>query len=150
MIYIAPGDPSDPGAATLLRASHALMEELFEPESNNFLDFEALKASHIRFFTATDGKVTYGTGALAEYDDYAEVKSMFVAETARGKGIASMILNRLEMEARVLGKPWLKLESGDKLMAALKLYERHGFSYCGVFGDYVQTHESIYMEKRLD
>ncbi|MEM0976416.1 MAG: GNAT family N-acetyltransferase [Pseudomonadota bacterium] len=149
MIYVTPGYPLDPGAATLLRASHALMEELFEPESNNYLDFEALKAPHIQFYIATDGKVTFGTGAIAVYDDYAEIKSMFVAETARGKGVASMILKRLEMEARVLGKPWLKLESGDKLAAALKMYERHGFTYCEKFGDYVPTHESIFMEKRL-
>ncbi|MEO1562037.1 MAG: GNAT family N-acetyltransferase [Pseudomonadota bacterium] len=149
MIYVTPGDPFDPGATALLQASHAVMLDLFEPASNNFLSIEALKAPHILFFVATDGKTTFGTAALAEYTDYAEVKSMFVAETARGKGIGSMLLNRLELEARVMGKLWLKLETGDKLPAACAMYERHGFNYCDTFGDYVPTHESLFMEKRL-
>lgn len=58
MITVTRGDPTAPGAAALLRQSHALMEELFPPEDNFFLDIDALTAPHIAFFVALDGDRT--------------------------------------------------------------------------------------------
>lgn len=150
MIIVAPGDPHDPQATALLRASHALMESLFPPEDNFYLDIDDLCADHIRFFTARTGTTVIGTGALAIKDGYGEVKSMFVAETARGTGAADAILRQIEDEARAENLPLLRLETGNVLHAAHKLYRRHGFADCGPFGDYTAAHSSIFMEKRLD
>ncbi len=150
MIAVAPGDPHDPQAAALLAASHALMQSLFPPEDNFFLDIDALCAPDIRFFVARDGDRTLGTGALALRDGYGEVKSMFVAPEARGKGVAAAILSRIEDEARTLGLPELKLETGTLLHDAHRLYRRHGFRTCGAFGDYpADAGSSVFMEKTL-
>ena len=149
MIYVARGIPTDEGATRLLRESHALMEALFPPEANNYLDIEALLADHIQFFIATDGKATLGTAALSDQGDYAEVKSMFVAKEARGHGVGRMLLDRLEHEARLLGHSALKLETGDRLHAARLLYARAGFKDCAAFGDYRPEPSSVYMEKVL-
>jgi putative acetyltransferase len=56
---------------------------------------------------------------------------------------------RLEAEARGLGLGALKLETGDDLYPAHRLYRRHGFTDCGPFGDYAEGPHSVFMEKRL-
>ncbi len=149
MIIVAQTDPHDPQATALLRQSHALMESLFPPEDNFFLDINDLCADHIRFYTAREGEVILGTGALAIKDGYGEVKSMFVDEAARGKGVADALLRQIEDEARGVGLTMLKLETGNVLHAAHRLYERHGFETCGPFGDYTEAGSSIFMQKAL-
>ncbi len=149
MIIVARGDPHHPQATALLHASHALMQSLFPPEDNFYLDINDLTADHIRFFIAREGDSVLGTGALALKDGYGEVKSMFVSEAARGRGVADALLRQIEDEARAEALPILKLETGNVLHAAHRLYRRHGFVDCGVFGDYVAAKSSIFMEKPL-
>lgn len=149
MIIVARTDPRAPQATDLLKQSHALMASLFPPEDNFYLDIDDLVAPHIHFFTARDGANICGTGALVIKDGYGELKSMFVAEGARGKGVASALLRQLEDTARDEGMALLKLETGNVLHAAHRLYERHSFTRCGVFGDYADAGSSIFMEKQL-
>lgn len=149
MIIVEAADPRHPEASALLRASHALMESLFPPEDNFFLDIDALCAPDIRFFAARSGATIIGTGALALREGYGEVKSMFVAEAARGQGAADALLRQIEDEARAHTLPCLRLETGNLLHAAHKLYERHGFARRGPFGEYPDAPSSIFMEKRL-
>lgn len=149
MIIVEAADPRHPEASALLRASHALMESLFPPEDNFFLDIDALCAPDIRFFAARSTARIVGTGALALRDGYGEVKSMFVAEAARGQGVADALLRQIEDEARARALPCLRLETGNLLHAAHKLYARHGFARRGPFGDYPDAPSSIFMEKQL-
>jgi len=136
-------------ARHLLEASHRMMLELFDPESNHFLSLDALARPDIRFFVArVDGRVA-GCGALAIRDGYGEIKSMFVDPEIRRAGIAAGLMARLEAEAQALGLPWLRLETGNLLHAAHALYARCGFTLCGPFGDYQAHPQSVFMEKRL-
>ena len=64
-------------------------------------------------------------------------------------GVAAAILRALEDEARTLGLPLLRLETGDPLASAVRLYERAGFTRCGIFGDYRPNDSSVYMKKPL-
>ncbi len=149
MIIVARTDPHHPQATALLKQSHALMQSLFPPEDNFYLDIDDLVAPNIHFYTARMGDDILGTGALMVKADYGEVKSMFVAESARGKGVAAALLRQIEDTARDEGLTMLKLETGNVLHAAHRLYARHGFTECGVFGDYVTAKSSIFMEKAL-
>jgi len=149
MIEVVRGDPRDAQAAALLKASHALMQSLFPPEDNFFLSIDDLCTPAIRFFVARDGEETLGTGALAIKDGYGEVKSMFTAEIARGRGVAEAILRRIEQEARAEGLPRLMLETGNVLHAAHRLYQRCGFAFRGPFGEYPEAASSVFMEKSL-
>lgn len=149
MLIVEPGNPRDAQTAALLRQSHALMEALFPAEDNFYLDIDALCGADIRFFVAREGRKVLGTGALALKQGYAEIKSMFVAEDARGRGVADAILRALEDTARDEGVTALKLETGDVLYAAHRLYRRHGFTDCDSFGDYGAAGSSIFMEKAL-
>ena len=149
MLVVEPGDPRDPQAVALLQASHALMMELFEPEENHFLSVDDLCTPDIHFFVARRGPNVLGTGAIVARDGYGEIKSMFTSPQARGQGVADALLRQLEDQARSLGLPLLCLETGDKLHAAHRLYQRHGFTLCDPFGDYLAIPASIFMEKPL-
>ena len=149
ILSVEKGDPRTPGASALLEQSHALMRELFPPEDNFFLDIDALTAPHIAFFVAQREDEILGTAALADKGAYGEVKSMFVAETARGLGVGAALLDAVEAEARTRGLPALMLETGNLLHAAHRLYARAGFTERGPFGDYPNARSSLFMEKRL-
>lgn len=143
------GDPRHPEATALLQQSHALMRELFPPEENYFLDIEELCTPDVLFFVAVDEGKILGTAAMALKDGYGEVKSMFVDPTARGKGIADALMTALDRAAAANDLPRLRLETAEILTAAVKLYSRHGFAPCPLFGDYVPNTSSLFMEKRL-
>ena len=143
------GDPRDPQVTALLQASHALMESLFPPEENNYLSIDALCAPEVHFFVARDGETLLGCGAVKHMGTYGELKSMFTAEAARGKGAASAILDHIVKNTRSLGLTALKLETGKGLDAAHRLYAKHGFTPCGPFGDYEANKTSLFMEKPL-
>lgn len=149
MIIVERTDPHDEQATALLMQSHALMESLFPAEDNFYLQIDDLCADDIQFFAARVEGEILGTGALATKDGYGEIKSMFVAEKARGKGIGDALMRQLEDTARELALPTVKLETGNALKGAHRLYSRHGYVFCGPFGDYTDGHSSIFMEKTL-
>lgn len=141
--------PKTAQARALLSASHDLMDSLFPPEENHHLDIDALCAPGILFFGAENDGQILGVAALALRDGYGEVKSMFVAPEARGIGVANRLLAHLEQTARSHGLPLLRLETGNKLHAAVQLYERAGFNPTGPFGDYTANKTSLFYEKHL-
>ncbi len=149
MISVAPGDPRSPEGRALLAASHALQQSLYPPEHIFALSIDDLCAAEIAFFIARRGDTATGCAALANKRDYGEVKSMFVDPAARGSGAGAALMHQLEVHARRLGLPIMRLETGDDLHAAQRLYQRYGFSVCGPYGDYSEGPHSVFMEKRL-
>lgn len=149
-VTVERGDPRHPEATALLKQSHALMQSLFPPEDNFFLDIDELCVPSIAFFVAVQTGTILGTAALAAKKSYGEVKSMFVSPAARGLGIGARLLDRVETEARSLGLPALMLETGNVLHEAHRLYARAGFTRRGPFGDYPDAGSSLFMEKLLN
>ena len=152
-LTVSADSPRSPQASALLRQSLAYLQSLYPPEENFHLSIDALCAPDILFFTAAlDGQVV-GTAALALRPDHAEVKSMFVAPRARGRGAAGALLTRLIAEAKARALP-INLETGPRNTEALALYARHGFTRRGPFGGYGESPSSIFMERlvprRLD
>lgn len=148
-IIVEPGDPREPESRALIEAAQAAMRDLFPPEENFYLTPEELRSPDIRFFVAREFDTTLGCGALAQREGYGEVKAMFTAPFARGQGVARRVLARLELEAKHLDLPVLRLETGDKLTEAIALYESEGFTRRDPFGDYQANGSSVFMEKRL-
>jgi len=147
-IVIRAGQPEE--AQHLLEASHALMNSLFPAQSNHFLSLEELRADTIRFFIVElHGKIA-GCAALADKGPYGELKSMFVDPAKRGAKLGRRLLEHIEAQARETGHTTLRLETGDSLIAAQKLYQAHGFAYRGPFGAYTDDPRSRFMEKPLD
>ncbi|WP_291685821.1 GNAT family N-acetyltransferase [Bradyrhizobium sp.] len=124
------------------------------PEQRHGLALEALFQPQVRFFLARLNGAAIGCGGMALFDDFAEVKRMYVREAARGRGVAQALLTRIEMETRVARFVVLRLETGERQTAALRFYARAGFQPCAAFGDYATMPPeaiatSIFMEKRL-
>ncbi|NDV01955.1 GNAT family N-acetyltransferase [Pseudoroseicyclus tamaricis] len=139
--------PREPGAEALLNESQALMRAMFE--QNHFLSHDALAAPHIHLYLAEAGSQPLGTGALAIFEGYGEIKSLYTSEAARGRGVAAALLARLEEVARAASLPWLRLETGPGLDSAQRLYRRFGYTLCGPYGAYKESPSSIFYEKAL-
>jgi len=149
-ITLARESPRQPEVARLLDALDAYQSTLYPPESNHFLDEEALAAANVRFFVARRGARAVGCGAL-RIDDagYGELKRMFVTPEARGLRLGRRLLERIEDEARREGLAWLRLETGIHQPEALALYRTAGYVEREAFGEYRPDPLSVFMEKRL-
>ena len=143
------GDPLSAEGRALLSASQAFMASIYAADENFALTTEALAAPGVLFLIAETDDGPTGCAALVSKDGYGEIKSMFVDPAARGTGTGSQLMDALEVHARELGLPLLRLETGPELAAAVRLYERHGYALRGPFGDYPDTPASLFMEKRL-
>lgn len=141
-----------------VRALVAELEEVlaaeYPPEQRHGLAIDAIFQPHVRFFVARLDDRAVGCGGVALFSNFAEVKRMYVQPGARGRGIADAVLARVEAEARSVGVPVLRLETGDRQLAAMRFYERAGFRRCAAFGAYaamppsaIQT--SVFYEKPL-
>ncbi|WP_340561754.1 GNAT family N-acetyltransferase [Streptomyces sp. GSL17-111] len=60
--------------------------------------------------------------------DTAELKRMYVASAARGRGVGKALLDAAEEAARRLGATRLVLDTRAELVAARRLYERRGYA----------------------
>jgi GNAT superfamily N-acetyltransferase len=69
-------------------------------------------------------------------DGEVEVKRMFVARAARGRGLSRVVLAALEGRARELGVGRIVLETGQKQPEAISLYETSGYVRIDGFGHY--------------
>jgi putative acetyltransferase len=148
-LTVQQGDPKDPAVTKLLEASHALMNDLFPNDSCHYLEVDDLCVPEITFLTVKDGDTIIGCGALSNKTSYGELKSMFVDPAARGKGAADTLITELTKLAKSKKLPLLRLETGEKLAAAIKLYEKHGFTRRGPFGNYPDHPDSTFMERQL-
>ncbi len=142
--------PRQPDVARLLEALDAYQSSLYPPESNHFLDVEALAAPSVRFFVARRDREAVGCGALRiDQAGYGELKRMFVAPAARATRLGRRILERIEEEARREGLDRLRLETGIHQPEALGLYRSAGYVEREAFGEYKPDPLSVFMEKRL-
>jgi len=69
-------------------------------------------------------------------EDIAEIKRMYVAPTARGKGVADRLLQALEESAREAGMRRVWLETGARQPEAIAFYERNGYERITDYGYY--------------
>lgn len=79
----------------------------------------------------------------------AELKRMFVRPAARGNGIASALLDRVEQRARALGYRRLWLETGTAQPEAIQFYERRGYQPIPTYGQYADDPRSWCYGKSL-
>ncbi len=148
-VVIAQEPPRQPEVAALLEASDALAMALYPPESNHLVDLDALANPSVRFVVARlDGRAA-GCGAVRREGTAGELKRMFVADWARGRGVGRAVLHELEAIARADGVGVLRLETGVRNHEALALYRRAGYREIGPFGSYQPDPLSVFMEKTL-
>jgi putative acetyltransferase len=148
---IAPASPREPGIVALLEDGAAYLRGLYPPEANHFLDVDQLDVPELEFYVArdADGRAVATAGFLRLDGTRAELKRMYVDPPARGRGLASDLLDRLEAEARSIGCTELVLETGPAQREALALYRASGYRQIPNFGPYVGAELSLCMTKAL-
>lgn len=140
-LSIAIVDPQHPDAALLVEQ---LTAELAAAYAHVGLDgsggFSPADAAVPRaaFLVARHGGQPVGCGALRPTEDaeIGEIKRMYVAPAARRRGVALAILRRLEELAREYGYRRIVLETGDRQLEAIRLYERAGYRRIPCYGVY--------------
>jgi GNAT superfamily N-acetyltransferase len=89
-------------------------------------------------------------GGVCRYDEHtAEIRRMYVAPEARGRGLSRRALEALEHEARRLGYAAVRLETGNRQPEALRLYASAGYEPIARYGPYEDDDRSVCFEKRL-
>lgn len=143
-----------PDARMLIAELESEIGSAYAPEQRHGLNLERIFCPDVSFFLAHLEGNAVGCGGIAFVDGAAEVKRLYVRPEARGRGIARAILAQLEQEARARGTKLLVLETGDAQHAAIRLYERAGFSHRAAFGVYAKMPEaairrSVFFEKGI-
>jgi len=82
-------------------------------------------------------------------DGDAEIKRMFVAPHARGRGLARKVLAELEASAAAAGRTRMVLETGVRQPEAIALYKSSGYVSMPKFGIYRHDELSLCLAKRL-
>lgn len=145
-------DLSRPAIHALLREHLHSMHALSPPGSVHALDLDGLRKPGITFWSAWEGPLLVGCGALKELErTHGEVKSMRTPEALRRRGTGRAILAHIVGVARSRGYERLSLETGasEAFRPAQRLYESFGFARCGPFAGYVDDPNSVYMTLRL-
>jgi len=151
-IEIRPTDPQGPDAKSCVRAYFAELDR----RSDSGFDAAAGISAEPHEVTPPAGLflVVYlrgqpvGCGAVKHHPGKpSEIKRMWVAESARGLGIARRLLATLEADAVTTGASTARLETNKALVEAIALYRSAGYTEVPAFNDEPFAHH--WFEKRL-
>ncbi len=93
---------------------------------------------------AEDGPVVgfvqvYPTFASVELGAAWRLNDLYVAESARGRGVAALLMRSVRDGASDAGAVWIDLETGRDNVVAQRLYEREGYVRDDEFLHYVTS-----------
>jgi DNA-binding MarR family transcriptional regulator/GNAT superfamily N-acetyltransferase len=145
-------DPAERDAQVCLREYFAELDRRFDSGFDPALSIPAelheLRPPAGVFLVATLRGEPVGSGALKFHgDDPAELKRMWVAESARGLGIGRRLLTELESQAAHEGVRIVRLETNKSLAEAIRLYRSAGYREVDAFNDEPYSHH--WFEKHL-
>lgn len=149
---IRPAAPDAPELADLFQRHLTLMRASSPACSVHAMEPADLAAAGVSFYVVRDGGDTVAMGALKRIGPgHAELKSMHVAEEARGRGVARTLLRHLVDEARQQRITRLSLETGVQpaFAPARALYASEGFETCGPIEGYGPDPNSVFMTRVL-
>ena len=152
LIQIAPIDPAHPHAQHCLSAYFAELDRRFDtgfdPARSIPAAEEEMRPPAGLFLVATLHVEPIGSGALKFHDNEpADIKRMWVAESARGLGVGRRILGELEKHAAEQGARAVRLETNKTLVEALSLYRSAGYEEVAAFNHEPYAHH--WFEKEL-
>ncbi|WP_404428474.1 GNAT family N-acetyltransferase [Sutcliffiella horikoshii] len=141
-----------PAVITFVEEHMRNLNLLSPPESNHYLDLDALRKPDVTFWSVWEGTEVVGCGALKELDAKSgEVKSMRTSSLHLRKGIGAQILQSIIQTGKERGYQNLYLETGsmEAFFPAQELYKSFGFEYCEPFADYEEDPNCVFMMKKL-
>ena len=150
-------NPDHPGVEELLNALDSYLMGRYPPETNHIDSVDELRKDNVVFLAAynktefgKDEILACGAVKFLHHDiAYGEIKRVFVAGSARGRGLAKAIMLKLEGAVRKKGVETIRLEAGTRQPEALNLYHSLGYKQRSSFGAYEDNTLSVFMEKQL-
>ncbi|HEY0006972.1 MAG TPA: GNAT family N-acetyltransferase [Pyrinomonadaceae bacterium] len=149
-VTVTLADPQSPEGLLLVQHLWEELGQLYgESGPSRFLPSE-LKGEGKAFVLARLDGEAVGCGAILPLlPGVAEVKRIFVEPSARRSGTARLILRELESVALKLGYTALRLETGIRQPAAIRLYESDGYQRIECYGKFAEDPLSVCFEKRI-
>ncbi|MEH0840945.1 GNAT family N-acetyltransferase [Micromonospora sp. CPCC 205711] len=137
-IEIRPLAFDSPVAQSLIRAALADLGERYGGSGDETpVDAAEFVPPHGAFLVAhLDGEPVGCGGWRSHGDDTAELKRMYTAPAARGRGVARAVLAAVEESARLHGRKQIILECGDRQPEAIGMYISAGYERIPNFGFY--------------
>lgn len=153
MSQLAAEDPRAPDVAAMLAELVAYIEDLYPEDADDLpapWTHDSLAAFGAFLVARIDGRPA-ACGGLAQMADPAtlEIVRMYVRPAHRGAGLADQILAALEAEARARDAHTLLLRCGPRQPAALRVYERNGYTPRSAFAQHREHETNVFLEKRL-
>lgn len=152
MVEIAPIDPAHPDAQQCLHSYFSELDRRFDKGFDPAMGIPA-QADEMRppaglFLVASLGGDPIGCGALKFHgSEPADIRRMWVAESARGLGIGRRLLGELEDHAARNGVQAVRLETNRALDEAVSLYRSAGYVEVPAFNDEPYAHH--WFEKQI-
>ena len=145
MVEVAPIDPAHPHAQHCLHAYFAELDRRFDtgfdPALSIPADEQELRPPAGVFLLASVREDPVGCAALRFHEgEPAEIKRMWVDESARGLGVGRRLLTELEGHAADHGARAIRLETNRTLVEAINLYRSAGFVEVAPFDDEPYAH----------
>lgn len=120
---------------------------LFEYNKNQVPPSQKPEVIDQNFIIKDRDKIIAGIAADVYVWNILFVSVFFVNEEYRGKGLGSILLEKVESEARSLGVKLSHLDTFD--FQAKEFYEKHGYDVFGILDDCPKGHKRYYMKKYL-
>ena len=140
-----------PDILNLIAALDRYQSELYPAESNHLLDLAELPDASLILMIIRDQQLSaVGCGAVVlNGDGTGEMKRVYIDPAHRGQHLGEKLLSALEDEALSRGCHTVRLETGIKQHAAVRLYEQCGYELRSAFAPYEEDPLSLFMEKAL-
>ncbi len=113
---------------------------------NQFNKIDMIKHALVAYIEETPA----ACGAIKQLEEgVMEVKRMYTLPTMGGKGLASQVLNELEIWAKEMGYKKCRLETGKRQPEAIALYKKCGYQVIENYGQYAGVENSLCFEKAI-
>lgn len=152
MLEIRPASASEPPGSGLLEAMVLELAEVYGmridiPEMPRASPAELGPPGGAFLVVWLDGEPVGCGGVKRLSAEVCEIKRMYIAPEARGRGLAVELLSALERSARELGYVVARLDTGPEQPHAQSMYERAGYEPIENFN--ANPMASFWGEKRL-
>ena len=152
MVDIAPIDPDDPRAQYCLNSYVSELNRRFEAgwdpsRSISAAEAELRPPAGIFLLASLHGEPIGCVALKFHGKEPAEIKRMWVSDSARGLGIGRRLLNEVEAQAAAHGIATLRLETNRTLQEAINLYRSAGYVEVAAFNN--EPYADHWFEKRI-
>jgi putative acetyltransferase len=151
-ILIQKADKTDSRLLDIIKTHHDYTLSHTPACSGHAVSVETVSDTSLTYWLALEDDIAVGCIALKERIDHiGEIKTMHTLEAHRGKGIARLLMETVEKEARSRAMSELVLETGksDEFGPSRKFYTNYGFQHCAPFDEYIGDDFSYCMRKSL-